>query len=85
MAKKKVKINRAPVLTLWAAVVAFSNPGPAFQGTLTVDGFATFFRATFFLRGLDRIPDLLVGGFARPVVPGPVVPSSGPACATSSR
>ncbi len=29
---------------LWAAVVAFSDPGPAFQSMLMVDGFTTFFR-----------------------------------------
>ncbi len=29
---------------LWAAVVAYSNPGAAFGGMLNVDGFATFFR-----------------------------------------
>ena len=29
---------------LWAAVVAYSNPGTAFGGMLNVDGFATFFR-----------------------------------------
>jgi len=29
---------------LWAAVVAHSSPGAAFQGMLVVDGFATFFR-----------------------------------------
>lgn len=29
---------------LWAAVVAHSSPGTAFQGMLVIDGFATFFR-----------------------------------------
>ena len=28
----------------WASVMAYSNPGPAFQSMLLIDGFATFFR-----------------------------------------
>ncbi len=37
---------------LWGAVVAFSNPGPAFQGMLIVDGFATFFRVLVIAVGI---------------------------------
>ncbi|HLJ16359.1 MAG TPA: NADH-quinone oxidoreductase subunit N, partial [Bryobacteraceae bacterium] len=29
---------------MWAAIFAYSNPGPAFQDMLVIDGFATFFR-----------------------------------------
>ncbi len=37
---------------LWAAVVASSNPGAAFQGMLAVDGFATFFRVLVIVVGV---------------------------------
>ncbi|MCX6634520.1 MAG: NADH-quinone oxidoreductase subunit N [Acidobacteria bacterium] len=37
---------------LWAAVVAHSNPGTAFQGMLVVDGFATFFRVLVIVVGI---------------------------------
>jgi NADH-quinone oxidoreductase subunit N len=37
---------------LWAAVVAYANPGPAFQSMLIVDGFATFFRVLVIVVGL---------------------------------
>ncbi|MBI4874459.1 MAG: NADH-quinone oxidoreductase subunit N [Acidobacteria bacterium] len=37
---------------LWAAVVAWSNPGSAFQGMLVVDGFATFFRVLAIVVGI---------------------------------
>ncbi|MCC6365419.1 MAG: NADH-quinone oxidoreductase subunit N, partial [Bryobacterales bacterium] len=32
------------LLAAWGTVVAWSNPGPAFQSMLMVDGYATFFR-----------------------------------------
>ena len=31
-------------LALWASIIAFANPGPAFRDMLIIDGFATFFR-----------------------------------------
>jgi NADH-quinone oxidoreductase subunit N len=37
---------------LWAAIVAYSNPGPAFQNMLMVDGFATFFRVLVIVVGI---------------------------------
>jgi NADH-quinone oxidoreductase subunit N len=37
---------------LWAAVVAQSDPGPAFQGMVIVDGFATFFRVLVIVVGI---------------------------------
>lgn len=37
---------------LWAAVVAYTDPGPAFRGLLVVDGFATFFRALVIVAGI---------------------------------
>lgn len=37
---------------LWGAVVAYSNPGPAFQGMLVIDGFATFFRVLVIIVGI---------------------------------
>jgi len=37
---------------LWAAVVAHSSPGAAFQGMLVVDGFATFFRVLVIVVGI---------------------------------
>ncbi|MGH9663876.1 MAG: NADH-quinone oxidoreductase subunit N [Bryobacteraceae bacterium] len=37
---------------VWASVVAYSNPGPAFQDMLMVDGFATFFRVVVMVAGL---------------------------------
>jgi NADH-quinone oxidoreductase subunit N len=37
---------------LWGAVVAYSNPGPAFQGMLMIDGFATFFRVLVIIVGI---------------------------------
>jgi NADH-quinone oxidoreductase subunit N len=37
---------------LWGAVVAYSNPGEAFQGMLLIDGFATFFRVLVIIVGL---------------------------------
>jgi NADH-quinone oxidoreductase subunit N len=37
---------------LWAAVVAYSNPGPAFQNMLLIDGFATFFRVLVIIVGI---------------------------------
>jgi len=39
-------------IALWAAVVAYSNPGPAFQNMLEVDAFATFFRVLVILVGI---------------------------------
>jgi NADH-quinone oxidoreductase subunit N len=36
---------------LWATMVAYANPGPAFRGMLVVDGFATFFRVLVILVG----------------------------------
>ncbi len=37
---------------LWGAVVAFGDPGPAFQGMLIVDGFATFFKVLVIVVGI---------------------------------
>jgi NADH-quinone oxidoreductase subunit N len=37
---------------LWAAIVAFTNPGPAFQGALIVDGYSTFFRVLVIAAGI---------------------------------
>src|SRR3954464_7280203 len=37
---------------LWAAIVAYSNPGPAFSNMLMVDGFATFFRVLVIVVGI---------------------------------
>ncbi|MGH9631487.1 MAG: proton-conducting transporter membrane subunit, partial [Bryobacteraceae bacterium] len=37
---------------LWGAVVAYSNPGPAFQNMLVIDGFATFFRVLVIIVGI---------------------------------
>jgi NADH-quinone oxidoreductase subunit N len=37
---------------LWAAVVAFSDPGPAFSEMLMVDGFTTFFRVLVIIAGI---------------------------------
>ena len=37
---------------LWAAVVAFSNPGMAFNRMMVVDGFATFFRVIVIVVGI---------------------------------
>src|SRR5687768_4697182 len=37
---------------LWAAVAAYTNPGPAFQQMLIVDGFATFFRVLVIIVGI---------------------------------
>lgn len=37
---------------IWASFVAYSNPGPAFQDLLIVDGFATFFRIVVLIVGL---------------------------------
>src|SRR4029453_4120428 len=38
-----------------AAILAFSNPGPAFQNMLIIDGFATFFRVLVIIVGLLTI------------------------------
>lgn len=48
---------------LWAAIVAYSNPGPAFQGMLLVDGFATFFRVLVILVGIFGV--LMSGQYLR--------------------
>jgi NADH-quinone oxidoreductase subunit N len=40
---------------LWAAVVAYANPGSAFQQMLIVDGFATFFRVLVIIVGILTI------------------------------
>lgn len=40
------------LVALWAAVVAFSDPGPAFQSMLMVDGFTTFFRVLVIVVGI---------------------------------
>ncbi|MBI1899122.1 MAG: NADH-quinone oxidoreductase subunit N, partial [Acidobacteria bacterium] len=37
---------------LWAAVMAYGNPGPAFQNMLIIDGFATFFRVLVIVVGM---------------------------------
>src|ERR1700716_4306027 len=37
---------------LWAAVVAYSNPGYAFQNMIVVDGFSTFFRVLVIIVGI---------------------------------
>jgi NADH-quinone oxidoreductase subunit N len=37
---------------LWAAIVAYSNPGPAFSNMLLIDGFATFFRVLVIIVGI---------------------------------
>ncbi len=37
---------------LWAAVVAYSNPGPAFHEMLLIDGFSTFFRVLVIIVGI---------------------------------
>ena len=37
---------------LWAAVVAYSNPGPAFHDMLLIDGFSTFFRVLVIVVGI---------------------------------
>lgn len=37
---------------LWAAIAAYSNPGPAFQNMLLIDGFATFFRVLVIVVGI---------------------------------
>lgn len=37
---------------LWASIVAYSNPGTAFQQMLVVDGFATFFRVLVIVVGI---------------------------------
>ncbi len=37
---------------LWASIVAFANPGPAFQNMLMIDGYATFFRVLVILVGI---------------------------------
>lgn len=37
---------------LWAAVVAYSSPGPAFNRLIVVDGFATFFRVLVIVVGI---------------------------------
>lgn len=37
---------------MWGSVVAFSNPGPAFQNMLVIDGFATFFRVLVIAVGI---------------------------------
>jgi NADH-quinone oxidoreductase subunit N len=37
---------------LWAAIVAYSNPGSAFQQMLIIDGFATFFRVLVIIVGI---------------------------------
>ncbi|HUS05704.1 MAG TPA: NADH-quinone oxidoreductase subunit N [Bryobacteraceae bacterium] len=37
---------------LWAAVVAYSNPGSSFQNMLVVDGFSTFFRVLVIVVGI---------------------------------
>jgi NADH-quinone oxidoreductase subunit N len=40
------------VAALWAALVAWSNPGGAFQGMLVVDAFSTFFRVLVIVVGI---------------------------------
>ena len=40
------------VLALAAAVAAYSSPGPAFSGTILIDGFATFFRVLVIAVGI---------------------------------
>jgi NADH-quinone oxidoreductase subunit N len=42
----------ALIAALWAAIVAFSSPGSAFQQMIVVDGFATFFRVLVIVVGL---------------------------------
>ena len=37
---------------LWAAVVGYSNPGPAFSNMLVIDGFAVFFRVLVIIVGI---------------------------------
>ena len=37
---------------LWAAVAAYSNPGPAFHDMLVIDGFSTFFRVLVIVVGI---------------------------------
>jgi len=37
---------------LWAAIVAYSSPGPAFNDMLVIDGFGTFFRVLVIVVGL---------------------------------
>ena len=37
---------------MWGAVAAYSNPGPAFNGMLVIDGFGTFFRILVIAVGL---------------------------------
>ena len=37
---------------LWAAVVSHTNPGPAFQGLLLIDGYSTFFRVLVIAVGI---------------------------------
>jgi NADH-quinone oxidoreductase subunit N len=37
---------------LWSAVMAYSNPGPAFNNMLLIDGFGTFFRVLVIVVGL---------------------------------
>jgi NADH-quinone oxidoreductase subunit N len=42
----------ALAVALWGAMAAFASPGPAFQGMLVVDGFATFFRVLVIIVGI---------------------------------
>src|SRR5215210_2851080 len=42
----------ALLAALWGAVVAYSNPGPAFQSMLIIDAFATFFRVLVIIVGI---------------------------------
>src|SRR5687768_11809181 len=48
---------------LWAAIVAYSNPGTAFQQMLVVDGFATFFRVLVIIVGILAV--LMSGNYLR--------------------
>ena len=53
----------ALLAALWAAVVAYSNPGPAFQNMLLVDAFATFFRVLVIIVGILGV--LMSGQYLR--------------------
>ena len=48
---------------LWGAIVAYSNPGPAFQSMLLIDGFATFFRVLVIAVGILAV--LMSGQYLR--------------------
>lgn len=65
--RNKTIIPALTMATLLAALagsfVAYSNPGPAFQGMLLIDGFATFFRALVILVGILAV--LMSGNYLR--------------------